>query len=36
MKGYLLVERFRICCACILGGGGLGALLVVVDLAIGL
>lgn len=36
MKGYLVVERFRVCCACILGGGCLGALLVVVDLAIGL
>lgn len=36
MKGYLVAERFMVCCACVLGCGGLGARLVVVDLAIGL
>lgn len=36
MKGYVVVELFRVCCACVLVGGGLGARLVVVDLAIGL
>lgn len=34
MKGYLLVGRFRVRSACVLGGGGLGARLVVDDLAI--
>lgn len=36
MKGYVVVELFRGSCACGLVGGGFGARLVVVDLAIGL
>lgn len=36
MKGYVVFELLRGCCACVLVGGCFGARLVVVDLAIGL